>query len=422
MLDLTHPQTQHSPRLTIIRAMRVETKTIPNATLGAFCEENHVALMHTSRGVLDGLTFATKDVFHIAGSRTGFGNPDWIRTHSAEKTTAPVVKSLLDAGADMLGRTLTDELAYSLSGENFHYGTPINSAAPDRIPGGSSNGSAAAVSGQVVDFALGTDCGGSVRLPAIYCGIMGIRPTHNRITTDGVIPFAPSFDVIGWFASDATIFEEVGSVLLDQPAMSLDVKRLIIAKDTFSLVDSSVNEVLKPIIKSLVDKFELTKEINVSQDRLAHWFEIFRTIQGSEIWANRKQWIKEFHPVFGPGIRERLEWASTIDSQTISWAHSEYVEINNYLTNLLEPDEILCLPTSPRVAPLRGTETNTLEIVYRTQAMNLLCIAGLGGLPQISLPLVTQGGLPLGLSFIGAPGSDMNLLALAVNLVSQPSF
>jgi len=170
MLDLTHPQTQHSPRLTIIRAMRVETKTIPNATLGAFCEENHVALMHTSRGVLDGLTFATKDVFHIAGSRTGFGNPDWIRTHSAEKTTAPVVKSLLDAGADMLGRTLTDELAYSLSGENFHYGTPINSAAPDRIPGGSSNGSAAAVSGQVVDFALGTDCGGSVRLPAIYCG------------------------------------------------------------------------------------------------------------------------------------------------------------------------------------------------------------------------------------------------------------
>ena len=168
--------------------------------------------------------------------------------------------------------------------------------------------------------------------------------------------------------------------------MSLDVKRLIIAKDTFSLVDSSVNEVLKPIIKSLVDKFELTKEINVSQDRLAHWFEIFRTIQGFEIWANRKQWIKEFHPVFGPGIRERLEWASTIDSQTISWAHSEYVEINNYLTNLLEPDEILCLPTSPRVAPLSGTETNTLEIVYRTQAMNLLCIAGLGGLPQSKSP------------------------------------
>jgi len=105
MLDLTHPQTQHSPRLTIIRAMRVETKTIPNATLGAFCEENHVALMHTSRGVLDGLTFATKDVFHIAGSRTGFGNPDWIRTHSAEKRLLQLSKAYL-----MLERICSDVL------------------------------------------------------------------------------------------------------------------------------------------------------------------------------------------------------------------------------------------------------------------------------------------------------------------------
>ena len=156
-------------------------------------------------------------MFHIAGYRTGFGNPDWIRTHNEEIATATVIDTLLDAGADMLGRTLTDELAYSLSGENFHYGTPINSAAPDRIPGGSSNGSAAAVAGRVVDFALGTDCGGSVRLPASYCGIMGLRPTHNRITTKGVIPFAPSFDVVGWFASDAKICEQIGTVLFDEP-------------------------------------------------------------------------------------------------------------------------------------------------------------------------------------------------------------
>ena len=399
----------------------MNSRILPDDKLGAFCKDNNVAIKHTGGGVLDGLTFAVKDVFHIAGYRTGFGNPDWIRTHNEEIATATVIDTLLDAGADMLGRTLTDELAYSLSGENFHYGTPINSAAPDRIPGGSSNGSAAAVAGRVVDFALGTDCGGSVRLPASYCGIMGLRPTHNRITTKGVIPFAPSFDVVGWFASDAEICEQIGTVLFDEPTTTFDFKNLILATDAFALVNDSINETLKPNVQSLMNQFEQTKELKVSPDGLEMWFEVFRTVQGSEIWANRKQWIEEVHPKFGPGIHERLEWASALDSATISWARKKYVGIKNYLTNLLGPDEVICLPTSPRVAPLKGTETDKLEVEYRTQAMNLLCIAGLGGLPQISLPLGNQAGLPLGLSFIGPPGSDMTLLALAVNLLDKSS-
>jgi len=399
----------------------VNSRTLPEDKLGAFCKDNNVVIEHTGAGVLDELTFAVKDVFHIAGSRTGFGNPDWIRTHDEEIATATVVDTLLDAGADMLGRTLTDELAYSLSGENFHYGTPINSAAPDRIPGGSSNGSAAAVAGKVVDFALGTDCGGSVRLPASYCGILGLRPTHNRITTQGVIPFAPSFDVVGWFASDARICEQVGTVLLDEPTTSSDFKRLILATDAFDLVSNSINKTLKPNVQTLTTQFEQTKELNVSPEGLDMWFEVFRTVQGSEIWTNRKQWIEEVRPKFGPGIHERLEWASSLDSTTISWARKEHVEIKHYLTNLLGPNEVLCLPTSPRVAPLRGTEIDKLEVEYRAQAMNLLCIAGLGGLPQISLPLGNQAGLPLGLSFIGPPGSDMMLLALAVNLWDKSS-
>ena len=394
----------------------MNSRILPDDELGAFCKDNNVAIKHTGAGVLDGLTFAVKDVFHIAGYRTGFGNPDWIRTHDEEISTATVVDTLLGAGADMRGRTLTDELAYSLSGENFYYGTPINSAAPDRIPGGSSNGSAAAVAGRVVDFALGTDCGGSVRLPASYCGIIGLRPTHNRITTKGVIPFAPSFDVIGWFASDPIICEQVGTVLLDEPTTTFNFKRLILAMDAFALVNNSINETLKPKVEALVGQFQQTKELKVSPDGLDTWFEIFRTVQGSEIWANRKQWIEEVRPKFGPGIHERLEWASSLDSTTISSARNKHVEIKNYLTNLLAPNEVICIPTSPRVAPLRGTETDKLEVEYREQAMNLLCIAGLGGLPQITLPLADQGGLPLGLSFIGPPGSDMMLLALAVNL------
>lgn len=397
------------------------TQDIPNDSLGAFCRDNHVALKHTGSGALDGLTFGVKDVFHIAGTRTGFGNPDWLRTHSEETTTAATVQTVLSNGADMLGRTLSDELTYSLSGENIHYGTPINTAAPDRIPGGSSNGSAAAVAGGLVDFALGTDCGGSVRLPASYCGILGMRPTHNRITTEGVISFAPSFDVVGWFAQDAAVFERVGAVLFDAPPSTQFAKRMLLATDAFSLVDSAVSEALRPSIETLADRFETSDELQVSPDGLAAWFEVFRTIQGSEIWANRKNWIEEVRPTFGPGIRERLEWASTIDAPTLSMARAEHAEIKTYLTDLLGPDDILCVPTSPRVAPHKGMDTDKLEIEYRAQAMCLLCIAGLGGLPQVSLPLASQDGLPLGLSLIGAPGSDMMLLALAADLFVESS-
>ena len=186
-----------------------------NDPLGVFCRYTHVTHIGSETGSLAGLSLAVKDVFHIKGYRTGAGNPDWLRTHPAVETTAPVVQRLLDAGAHIVGKTHTDELAYSLNGENVHYGTPVNPNAAGRIPGGSSSGSAAAVAGGLVDFAIGTDCGGSVRLPASYCGIFGFRPTHGRIPLDGIVPLASSFDTVGWFTRNARLLEKVGRVLLD---------------------------------------------------------------------------------------------------------------------------------------------------------------------------------------------------------------
>ena len=116
-------------------------------TLGAFCRHTHVALDGASTGALAGLTFGLKDLYEVAGHRTGFGSPDWLATHPAASVTAPVVLALLAAGANLVGKTHTEEMAFSLTGENAHYGTPINVAAPDRVPGGSSSGSAAAVAG-----------------------------------------------------------------------------------------------------------------------------------------------------------------------------------------------------------------------------------------------------------------------------------
>jgi amidase len=402
------------------------TATVQNATeepphdpVGAFCTVNHVALRGSGKGPLAGLKMAVKDIFDIAGHCTGFGNPDWLRTHPPASATAPVVRQLLDAGADMIGRTLTDELAYSLSGENVHYGTPVNTACPERVPGGSSSGSAAAVAAGLVDFALGTDCGGSVRLPASYCGILGLRPTHGRVPLDGTIDFAASFDVVGWFARDPGILRKVGRVLLGDDRQAAAPRRLLIAKDAFALIDRPVADALQHAIAAVRACFALAEDVTISPQGLDRWMNVFRVVQGSEIWANHGAWITRSKPQFGPAIAERLAWAAKLDSTEITAKKAERRAIRERIDALIGEGDILCLPTSPRIAPLRGTEQHELEVVYRYQAMCLLCTAGLGGLPQINLPLATFEGCPLGLSLVGRRGADEVLLELACRIMQR---
>lgn len=387
--------------------------------LGAFCRENHAALPGAPEGPLSGLTFAAKDVFDVAGSRTGFGNPAWLNTHPPAETTAPAVRQLLDAGANLVGKTLADELTYSLSGQNAHYGTPVNSAAPGRIPGGSSSGSASAVAGGLVEFALGTDCGGSVRLPASYCGILGIRPSHGRISLAGVSPFTWSFDVAGWFARDSEVFEAVGRVLLGDVSAATSTRRLLFAMDAFDVVDPEVAEALTPAVDMASNAVGRRFDVTVSPTGLTEWYETFRVIQAWEIWANNGAWIQEARPDFGPGIRERLEWASQVTQQQVESARIRREEIVAHINGLFQDGDVLCLPTSPRVAPPVDSPQDELEIRVRARAMSLLCIAGLAGLPQVSLPLSSMDGLPIGLSLVGPWGSDMRLLALSRQLMEH---
>ncbi len=386
--------------------------------MGAFCRDGNVALAGTGAGPLAGLSFAVKDIYHIAGHRTGFGNPTWLDTHPAAEPTAPTVCRLLDAGADMVGKTLTDEMAYSLTGENAHYGTPVNPAAPDRVPGGSSNGSVSAVAGELVDFALGTDCGGSVRLPASYCGILGMRPSHGRIPLDGILPFSASFDVVGWFARDADLLARVGRVLLADPGPVPEPKRLVIADDAFALVDGGVGDMLDPAVAHAGGIVGETCHATVSPEGLAEWFSVFRVIQASEIWANHGEWIAAAKPDFGRGIRERMAWASEVAADEVTRCRLERGRIQARLDEILRPGDVMCLPTSPRVAPLKNSPTDEIEVRHRHQAMCLLCISGLGGLPQISLPMAQLDGLPLGLSFIARRGDDLMLLDLARRLLA----
>jgi len=394
-------------------------ESLPDDPRNAFCRHNHVALRGSGNGSLSGLTFAVKDIFDVAGHRTGFGHPDWLATHLPAQRTAPVIVRLLALGARMIGRTHCDELCYGLTGENVHYGTPVNVNAPGRIPGGSSSGSAAAVGGKLVDFAIGSDCGGSVRIPASYCGIFGMRPTWGRVTLEGVVPFGPSFDVAGWFARDAALLEKVGHALLDDRQQSPRPKRLLVASDAFALVEGRVIEALRPQVSRLEQLIGRYEKVELSPAGLVGWFETFRTIQAAEVLASVGRWINEARPKLGPGVKERIAWAATVTPQMLAQANEQRAEVKLRMEQLLGPEDVLCLPTSPRVAPLRGTPFGKIEIDYRHQALCLLSISGLAGLPQLSLPMAQLDGLPLGLSIIGRRGADTMLLGVASQLSSQ---
>lgn len=390
---------------------------LPDDPLGAFCRENHIALPGATSGPLRGLTFAAKDVFAVAGARTGNGHPDWLRTHAAETATAPAVQRLLDAGASLIGKTRTDELCYSLSGENYHYGTPCNPRDPARVPGGSSSGSASAVAGGLADFALGTDCGGSVRLPASYCGLYGMRPTHGVIPLDGVPAFAPSFDTAGWFAREPGLLQRVGRVLLGVDTPPRAFRRLLIGADAFGLVAPDVAEALASAIKSVQARAGLAPEsVSLAEGALDDWAATFRTIQAAEIWNSLGTWIETTQPVFGPGVKERFAAAAQVEPGVAERARAHRAAIVTRIAALLQPGVLLCLPTAPRPAPPKGLPADDIEVTYRNQAMNLLCIAGLAGLPQISLPLAELSGLPIGLSIIAGRGADIDLLGLAASL------
>jgi amidase len=383
-----------------------------NDTLNAFCDHGRIEVQTSQTGPLAGLTFALKDFFDLAGVPTGAGSPEWLATHPVPMKSASIVDRLLDAGAKLVGKTHTDELAWSLNGENAHYGTPTNPAAPGRIPGGSSSGSAAATAGGLVDFAIGSDTGGSVRLPASYCGIYGIRTTHGRIPIDGAVPLAPSYDTVGWFARTPDIMAQVGNVLLDHVRTPRTPTRALIARDLFALAEPKLAELLQPSVARLVAGMSSVEHVDVAGAGIGAWRNAFRVIQSEEAWAAQGEWIRSAKPALGPGVKERFAAAAVLDRAEIAEAYVLRQQIVARLLSLLQDDVVLILPTSPGIAPLLNTPSEKLD-VFRARALEMLCPAGHAGLPQLSIPVATMDQCPIGLSIIGARNSDEDLLALA---------
>ena len=366
-------------------------------------------------GPLAGLSAVVKDMYAIAGERTGGGNPDWLAQATPATAHCSVVQKLLDAGATITGKTICDEFFYSVAGMNAHYGTPTNIRAPGRIPGGSSSGSAAATAAGACDFALGSDTGGSVRIPASLCGLYGIRTTHGRIATDGVMDMSPSFDAIGWFSASAGVFRKVGPVLLDKAAVPAPVEHLLIADDSFAEADAPVAALLKDALAAMAGALPKPHHVKIAPGGLDKWRDAVRVIQANEIWQVNGRFVQDKHPRFGPGVAERMQAASKITDAEVDGAREVEVAARKHIRATIAPGTVVALPSAPCIAPRIDTPAAELDS-YRTRVMRLTCVAGLGGLPQVSIPAGTVEGCPAGLSLIGWAGGDEALLDLAFKL------
>jgi amidase len=402
-------------------------QTISPEQSGAFIEK--FTLPPTKDGPLHDLRFAVKDLIDVAGHRTGCGNPTWLAAHPQATVSAVCVEQLLAAGAQCEGKTITDEFAFSLLGENFHYGTPLNPAAPDRVPGGSSNGSASAVACGLVDFALGTDTGGSVRVPASNCGLWGWRPSHGLISVAGVMPFATTLDTVGVFARSADLLQQVAAVLLasDITTPTANTSGTIhLVREAFDVTDPAVRKTLHEpishlhaILHSHISESLLMQLCNDERALdLMQWLTIYRVLQGTEFESNLGGWIADAKPTLGPAMTAGVESVKKIDRTRISESVGLREHFARQLNATLASGDMLCLATAPTIAPLKGSNAYDRSNDYYWRTLSINAIAGIGRLPQISMPLGQVDGAPVGLSLVAAHGHDLELLATAV-LVSK---
>ncbi len=373
-------------------------------------------LVGAASGPLAGLTFMVKDLFAIRGHKVSNGNPDFYAHATPAHETAPVIIRLLEAGAACTGITICDEFFYSVLGSNAHYGQPVNTLAPQHVTGGSSCGSAAAVAASMCDFALGSDTGGSIRVPASFSGLYGLRPTFGRIGMQGATAMAPSYDTIGFLAREAELFRKIGHLLLAGDSIAAQIDRLILAEDFFGAAEASADQALWRVLAGIGPALPAPEHLTLAGEEIHDWRDAFRLIQGFELQSTLLPFIQSHNVDLGPGIKERFEAAAQITFAEADAARIKRKEVAQRIEALLSPGTLLVLPTTPTLPPERGIPDGASFAEFRAQTLGYTCLAGHAGLPQISIPATKAAGCPIGLSFIGWRGGDEDLLDLAVKL------
>ncbi|WEX10382.1 amidase [Chelativorans sp. AA-79] len=387
-------------------------------TLNAFLDYPDVPVPSSVTGLLRGLSFGVKDIYDVAGYPTGCGNPQKEAEAAPAASTAPALQVLLDAGAQFAGKTQTDELAFSMMGMNTHFPPPVNPRARERVTGGSSSGSAAAVAGGLVDFAIGSDTNGSVRIPASFCGLIGLRTTHGRIGMEGTMPLAPSFDTFGWFARDIATYQAVGEVLLGEDTHRETLRIPVrIAELEARFFGDSEREAYAGMLGRVLDHFERSAGFLALPGDLDELYERFRQIQAHEAWRAHAAFLSQKDRGLGPGVKERFAYGRSISETTVEEARRRRRDFRADVSALMNADMVVVMPTQPSAAPLK-IATQEEQESYRQKGLALTSIAGLLGWPQITIPLGEVHGAPFGISLLGPAGSDCQLIRLAADILS----
>ncbi|KAF0933068.1 hypothetical protein E2562_013814 [Oryza meyeriana var. granulata] len=407
---------------------------------GAFCDRFELAPAPqppppAARQLLSGLTFAASDNFEIEGYVAGFGNPDWKRTHKAATRTAIAVTMLRKHGGTYVGSTVMDELGFGFTGGNLHYGTPINPASPSLFPGGSCSGSAVAVAAQLVDFALGTDTTGDVRIPACFCGVLCFKSSHGVVSTLGTIPNSQSLETIGWFARDPGVLHRVGDVLLPAATGGLtQTRQLFFADDCFQLLKPPYKKTINVIENAIqtLPGYQPPKHINVCQYISSHVpslkdfceptmkmlegmsaFKALSTVmlllQRYEFKTYHEDWVNTVKPKLGLDISTRVLQAVNSTSDNIKSLYIVRNELRAALKNLLKDTGILVLPTTAGY-PLKRKAKQRLSSGFEDRMCAFAGIATLSGCCQAVIPLGSHNDHPISVSFVAAHGLDKFLL------------
>ncbi|MCS7057608.1 MAG: amidase family protein [Meiothermus sp.] len=370
-------------------------------------------------GPLTGLTFAAKDIFDVAGLPTGAGNPEFAERWGLPTRDAWAVAALKRAGARLVAKTHTHELAYGITGINPHFGTPRNPRVPDGIPGGSSSGSAVAVAAGLVPVALGSDTAGSVRIPASFCGIYGYRPTHGAIPTQGVVPLAPSYDTVGLLAADPGVMERFARVLLSEALPAVGFAQAVIVSDALELSSPEAQQAVERAAQRLEAQGIAIKERRLGLLEAAR--ETQRVLQGAEAWGFHQEWLEAQQPRLGEDVRRLLEMASRLTPGEVGRALSHQAQLRAEMGAWLLPGTLVLLPATPTSAPpLSELQDAEGALAFRWRTLSLTCYASLLGAPVISVPAGQPEAKPIGVQLVGPWGSDLGLLALARRAFGGP--
>lgn len=359
-------------------------------------------------GPLRGESVAVKDLFEVAGFAVGAGNPAYLAESRPAATTAPAAASLLAAGADVLGIAQTDEFAYSIAGRNSHYGAPINVASPGSIPGGSSSGPASAVASGQASIGLGTDTAGSIRVPASYQGLWGLRATHGAIDTSGLLPLAPSFDAVGWLIRSPGVLVRAAAASLDDSRQVHIPAEVAIAPATQAEISPGVRDAFSTSVERLVEARRFPPPDRVQLPDLTEAAALFRTMQAAEAWQVHGDWVLRHPGCLGPEIAARFAYAASVTTDQHRGAIAGLERIRASLDAALAGRALL-LPSTATTAPRLDADAGLIDNV-RTCTLRLTCLAGIGGYPALSVPALRVDGIPAGLCLLGPRFSDLALI------------